>query len=273
MTDLNKTIRWLTALMLAVTLTGCGGGPKEVDPNLGATKLYEKARQSMLVGNFTNAIVRFERLEGRFPFSNYTKQAQLDIIYCYFMNREPDATIDAADQFILENPTHPRVDYANYIKGMVFFPRKLNKLYRLFKVDPTERPPRAALTSFNNFHYLVTNFPDSPYAANARQRMIFLQNYLAKYELHVARYYMDRGAYVAALKRAEHVMTDVQGTTSVADALGVMIDAYEELDLHEMAQQTRAVLRLNSDRLAGVLPSTASLDKKKLAGQPGVSEP
>ena len=257
---LNKTIRWMTALMLAVTLTGCGGGPKEIDPNLGATKLYEKARQSMLTGNFGNAVLRFERLEGRFPFSNYTKQAQLDIIFCYYMNHEPDATIDAADQFILENPTHPRVDYANFIKGLVFFPKKPNKLHRLFKVDPTERPPRNAQTSFNNFHYLVTNFPDSPYSANARQRMLYLQNYLAKYELHVARYYMDRGAYVAALKRAENVMVEYQGTTSVADALGVMIAAYEELELDEMAQQTREVLRLNTTRLAGALPSTASLD-------------
>ncbi len=260
MADSNKIIRCLTAVTLAVTLTGCGGGPKEVDPNLGAIKLYEKARQSMVTGNFTNAIMRFERLEGRFPFSNQTKQAQLDIIYCYYMNREPDAAIDAADQFILENPTHPRVDYANYIKGMVFFPKKPNKLYRLFKVDPTERPPRAARTSFENFHYLVTNFPDSPYTANARQRMIYLRNYLAKYELHVAGYYMDRGAYVAALKRAQIVMVEYQGTTSVADALGVMIDAYEKLDLHEMAQQTREVLQLNSGRLAGAMPSAASLD-------------
>ena len=256
--DSSKIIRCLTAVTLAVTLSGCGGGPKEVDPNLGAIKLYEKARQSMVTGNFTNAIMRFERLEGRFPFSNQTKQAQLDIIYCYYMNREPDAAVDAADQFILENPTHPRVDYANYIKGMVFFPKKPNKLYRLFKVDPTERPPRAARTSFENFHYLVANFPDSPYTANARQRMIYLRNYLAKYELHVAGYYMDRGAYVAALKRAQNVMVEYQGTTSVADALGVMIDAYEKLDLHEMAQQTREVLQLNSGRLAGAMPSAAA---------------
>ena len=260
MVELNKIIRWLTLLMLAATLSGCGGGPKEVDPSLGAAKLYQKARQGMFTGNFANAIVRYERLEGRFPFSNYTKQAQLDIIFCYYMNREPDAAVDAADQFILENPTHPRVDYANYIKGMVFFPKKPNKLYRLFKVDPTERPPRAAQTSFDNFHFLVTNFPDSPYAANARQRMIFLQNYLAKFELHVARYYMDRGAYVAALKRAENIMVEYQGTTSVIDALGVMIDAYEVLELDEMAQQTREVLRLNPSRLAGDLPTTANLD-------------
>ncbi len=258
--DFNKTIRCLTALMLAATLSGCGGSPKQVDPNLGAIKLYEKARQSMVTGNYGNAIMRFERLEGRYPFSNHTKQAQLDIIFCYYMNSEPDAAVDAADQFILENPTHPRVDYANYIKGLVFFPKKPNRLYRLFKVDPTERPPRSAQTSFNNFHYLVTNFPDSPYVANARQRMIYLQNYLAKYEIHVARYYMDRGAYVAALKRAQNVMIEYQGTTSVADALGVMIDAYEKLDLHEFAQQTRDVLRLNTERLEVAMSSTASSD-------------
>ncbi|MCH9026241.1 MAG: outer membrane protein assembly factor BamD [Proteobacteria bacterium] len=260
MADLNNIVRWLIVLLLAATLSGCGGSPQEVDPNLGAIKLYEKARQSMITGNFSNAIMRFERLEGRFPFSNQTKQAQLDIIFCYYMNREPDAAVDAADQFILENPTHPRVDYANYIKGMVFFPKKTNKFFRLFKVDPTERPPSSARTSFENFHYLVTNFPDSPYTANARQRMIYLRNYLAKYELHVANYYMDRGAYVAALKRAQNVMVEYQGTTSVADALGVMIDAYEKLDLHEMAQQTRQVLQLNSGRLSGAMSSTTSPD-------------
>ena len=265
MPDLNKKssdrfIRWSVILMMAAVLTGCGGGPKEIDPDLGAAKLYEKARQSMATGNYGNAIARYERLEGRFPFSNYTKQGQLDIIFCYYQNNEPDAAIDAADQFILENPTHPRVDYANYIKGMIFFPKKRNKLNKLFKVDPTERPPRDARTSFNNFHYLVTNFPDSPYSANARQRMIFLQNFLAKYEIHVARYYMDRGAYVAALRRSEKVLIEFQGTTSVENALKVMIDAYQELNLPDYARQTQEVLRLNSGRLASAQQGNTNAD-------------
>ncbi len=261
MPDLKKNLLLFPTLLLVGMLTACGGGPKEINPELGAAKLYQKARQSIRSGNYRSAIMLFERLEAHFPFSDHTRQAQLDIIYAYYINHEPDAAIDAADQFILENPTHPRVDYANYIKGMAYFPRTPGKFSRWFKMDPTERPPHDAQRAFDSFHYLVSNFPDSPYTANARQRMIFLNEYLAEYQMHVARYYMDRGAYVATLKRAENVLIDYQGTPSVADALNIMIAAYEKLGLEEMAQQTRDVYRLNfSNQVEDPVQSAAMAD-------------
>ena len=135
-------------------------------------------------------------LEARYPFSEQAKQGQLDLIYAYYKNRSADAAIDQADQFIRENPTHPRVDYAYYVRGLVYFESGANWLERKFKADIAKRPPHEASKSFQAFQMLVQQYPKSPYAADARQRMIFLRNRLADYEIAVARFYLKRGAYV-----------------------------------------------------------------------------
>lgn len=249
----------LVVALASVVVAGCGGKSKIKDPNQGAASLYSRAAKSMHSGNWPNAIAALELLEGRYPFADQTKQAQIDLMYAYYKNSEPDAAVDAAETFILENPTHPRVDYANYIKGLVFFPTPVSGLNRLFRVDMTERPPNDAQRSFENFHYLVSNFPQSPYAANARQRMIFLRNYIAAYEIHVADFYMSRGAYVAALRRAENVLVNFEETPSVLDSLELMVDAYQNMGLDQMAQQTARVLTYNKTRLASKEPQPVDI--------------
>jgi outer membrane protein assembly factor BamD len=235
-------------LTLAVVLLTIGGlvsgcsGKEERDLKSGATELYERGHKSMESGNFNNAIRYFEGLEARFPFSNETKQAQLDLIYCYYKDRQIEATVDAATTFERENPTHPRVDYALYMRGLAYFAGEHSWYHRLFDVDLTKRPPKNGQESFSVFSQLLQRFPNSVYAADARQRMIFLRNRLAEYELHVARYYLKRGAWLAAANRARFALDQYEGSPASADSLGIMAQAYDRLGMSDLAADARRVL-------------------------------
>ncbi|HEX7113765.1 MAG TPA: outer membrane protein assembly factor BamD [Steroidobacter sp.] len=232
-----------TAAVLALTLNACGNRPQEV---LGsAERLYEMARRAMDNGNYRDAIVYYEQLEARFPFSNPARQGQLDLMYAYYKNREPEAAIDQCDQFIRENPTHPRVDYAYYIKGLVQFERTPNFLERWFNADLSRRPPIDARSSFQSFQTIVQRFPNSEYAADARQRMIFLRNRLAAYEVYVADYYLRRGAYIGAINRAKYAIQNYDGAPQIKQALEIMAESYRRLGMEELAADTERVLKEN----------------------------
>jgi outer membrane protein assembly factor BamD len=237
----GRLARPLLAACAVLLLAGCAGD-NERDTKSGADLLYERARKSMESGNYRNAIAYFENLAARFPFSNQTKQSQLDLIYCYFKNGERESAIDAANQFERENPTHPRVDYALYMRGLANFRGQHNTLHRLLGVDLARRPPEGARESFSAFAQLLQRYPDSAYAADARQRMIFLRNRLADHENHVARYYLARGAYLAALNRAKFSVQTYDGSPAVAESLRIIIDAYSALGMEELADGTRLVL-------------------------------
>ena len=183
-----------TAALLLATLAGCGGNPRR--PVGDAEKLYDMGKHASDNGNYKDAITYYEQLEARFPFSNPARQGQLDLMYAYYKNREPESAIDQADQFIRENPAHPRVDYAYYIKGLTQFERNPNFLERWFNADLSQRPPIDARKSFQAFQTILERYPNSEYADDARKRMIFLRNRLASYEVYVADYYLKRGAYV-----------------------------------------------------------------------------
>jgi len=237
-----------SSLLAAVLLTlvsgllgGCSG-TEERDLSSAANELYERGHKSMVNGNFSNAIRYFEGLEARFPFSNETKQAQLALIYCYYKDRQIEATIDAATTFERENPTHPRVDYALYMRGLAYFSGEHSWYHRLFDVDLTRRPPKNAQESFSVFSQMVQRFPNSIYAPDARQHMIFLRNRLADYELHVARYYMQRSAWLAAANRAQYAVEHYDGAPAVAEALGIMVQAYDRLGMKDFADDSRRVL-------------------------------
>lgn len=230
----------LAAIVLAL-LGGCAGR-EEKDLQSGVADLYERGARSMQSGNFSNAIRYFEALEARFPFSNETKQAQLDLIYCYYKDRQIEATVDAATTFERENPTHPRVDYALYMRGLAYFAGEHTWYHKLFNVDLAERPPKNVQESFSVFSQLVQRFPDSVYALDARQRMVFLRNRLAEYELHVARYYLERGAWLAAANRARFVIEQYDGAPAGAEALRIMVQSYEKLGMTPLADDARAVL-------------------------------
>ena len=238
----NNANRLILLLGLAVLTSGCFFKKKDEVLQGGADTLYERATKSMESGNFRNSIAYFEQLEGRYPFSNVTRQAQLDLIYAYYKNGEPESAIDAADNFMRENPTHPRVDYCLYMKGLVYFDNEANALEKLFRVDMSERPPRDSQNSFNAFQELLRRFPESEYGPDARERMVFLRNRLAAYENHVARYYVRRRAYVAALNRAKYAVENYPGAPAVKESLEIMVDCYRRLDMQDLADDAARVL-------------------------------
>jgi outer membrane protein assembly factor BamD len=243
----------LLALTLVAALAGgCKSNPAELDTGRSPERIHRQATLDLANGNYPSAIQRLELLEARFPFTDPARQAQVDLMYAYYKNRETESAIDQADQFIRENPTHPRVDYAYYIRGLVHFEAGANLVERIFKADLDKRPPQEARMSFQSFQTLVQSYPKSPYAADARQRMVYLRNRLAQYELEVARYYMSRGAYVGALNRARNLVETYDGAPSVPAALKISAQAYRKLGMDDLAKVADDI------RAANVSPDVVS---------------
>ncbi len=236
----------LALCLSCLTTTGCQlfhhkKKQQEASPEV----LYQRAHRDLLNYDYKGAIKIYEDLTSRFPFTDQARQARIDLIYAYYRNDEADSATDAADEFIRENPTHPRVDYAWYVKGLVNFQRAPDLIERLFRADLTKRPPNNELKAFDAFRTVVEQYPKSPYAYDAHQRMIYLRNRLASYDVHVADYYMRRGAYIGAVRRANECIEQYDGAPAVQQALLVMMAAYDKLGLKERAAQAREVYRLN----------------------------
>lgn len=223
-------------------MAGCAGQEEENTLVRDVQKAYTKAQTSAKNGNYRRAIQIFEMLRARFPFSDLSKQIQLELMHAYYKSGQQEQAIDAADQFLRENPTHARVDYALYIKGLSYFEKGPGFLERRFGRSIEGRPPVDAEKSFAMFSRLVERFPTSEYAEDSRQRMVYLKNRLAAYQNAVARYYMKTRAYVAALNRAKGAIENYNGADSNVESLQIMIDAYEGLGMQELAEDTRRVL-------------------------------
>jgi outer membrane protein assembly factor BamD len=208
-------------------------------------RMYEKAHSLLMGGDYRGAVRYYEALDARYPFSQEARQARLDMIYAYYRAREQESAVDAADQFVRENPTHPRVDYAMYLRGLVYFERSPNFLERWFNTDLNERPPQDVKRAFDAFEQLIRQRPDSAYAHDARLRMIFLRNRLADYEVYVADHYLKREAYVAAIDRSRYCIENYDGAPAVRDALEIMIAAYKGLGLDDLAERSQEVFALN----------------------------
>jgi outer membrane protein assembly factor BamD len=230
----------LIALGVAMLATGCRSHRAD-DAKSGPEVIYARAQKAIRNSSYAEAIKQLEQLQSRFPFSEPARQSQLDLIYAYYKNREVDPAIDAADTFIRENPTNPRVDYAYYMKGLVYFERQSNWLERKFNVDLSQRPPVNARKSFEAFQQMIEKYPHSQYIGDARQRMIFLRNRLADFELHVALYYMRRGAYVGAINRAKYCVENYDGAPAVKGSMKVLVDAYRDLHMTDLASNAEKV--------------------------------
>lgn len=228
-----------------LSLSGCKSGG-DMGPVAAPDKLYSDAADDLRGNNYKAAIQALEALESHYPFTNAAKQGQLDLIFAYYKNKEGESAIDQADQFIRENPTHPRVDYAYYIKGLVYFDSGAGWLEHVFHADVTKRPPHEARKALQAFQVLLQQYPKSPYAADARQRMIFMRNRLADYELAVASYYIQREAYVAAVNRARAVIENYDGSPAAIEALGIMSEGYSKLGIEELAAVTDSVRKANA---------------------------
>ena len=234
-------------LVCVLLLGGCGLLPEQKDETAGwsANKIYSEARIAMTDGAYDKAVKYFEKLEARYPYGRYAQQAQLEAAYAYYKQNEVVSAIAACDRFIRLQPNHPNVDYAYYLKGLVNFNEDLGILGYISNQDLSERDPKAARESFDAFRDLITRFPDSKYTPDARDRMNYLINALASHEVHVANYYMRRGAYVAAVNRAQSSIKGYPDAPANEAALAVMVKAYDALGMIDLRDDAERVMRKN----------------------------
>ncbi|HET7569238.1 MAG TPA: outer membrane protein assembly factor BamD [Gammaproteobacteria bacterium] len=236
------------ATAAAVALAGCAGHPNKPRKPKPAAVMYKEAKSTLDAQNWKRAITQMQNVEATYPFGDYATQAELDLIYAQYMSGDGDSAVDEADRFIREHPRSKYVPYAMYMKGVATFPAGLNPLWKPFPVSPAGFDSKHAQQSFQAFHDLVSQYPNSAYAPDARQRMIYLRNRLAAYDMHVADYYVRRGAWLAAVRRAEDVMQKYPQTPSVPDALEVMIKGYKKLGLDKFASDAQKMLDANQSR-------------------------
>ena len=246
---MKLSLRLASAAAALILLSACASSPSqnefETFPELDARELYESAHNSLKSGNYQSAINRLEALDLRYPFGAYSQQAQLDLIFAYHQNGNNENALQTAERFIRQNPRHQNVDYAYYMKGLINFSAEVGYFQEVLSAKLHERDASSARQAFEDFAELLRRFPESKYATDARQRMIYLRNRLADYELHVARYYMQREAYLAAANRAKYVVEHYPKTPAVANALDIMVTAYKILELDELSNQAKRVLETN----------------------------
>ena len=265
-------MRHSLAVFLLLTLTACsifeplpdGSAPLKQIP---VEEIYSQAKQELNDENYESAIKLYETLQSRYPYGRYAQQALLEVAYAYYRQGEAEMSISAADRFIKQYPNNPYVDYAYYVKGLANFRGEISIINSFSGQDQTERDPKAAQDSFAAFKDLVNRFPNSKYAPDSRVRMQYLINTLAKYELHVASYYLRRGAHIAAVNRAQGILTQYPNSTSTRDALKILAQAYDAMGMTDLRDDARRVLAKNSDAPASPADEEASAG----GGKPGKS--
>jgi outer membrane protein assembly factor BamD len=233
-------------LSSALFLQACSGLDADITADWSAKDFYDEARQSLDAGEFQTAIKNLETLEARFPFDPYAKQAQLDIAYAYYKFDEPESAISAVNRFMRLHPRDPHIDYAYYIKGLINFNRGTGFLDSWIKRDPAHHDADVMRSAFNDFSTLVRRFPNSHYAGDAHQRMIYLRNKLAQKEINVAEYYIERGTWLSAANRAKAVIETYQDSIWSVRALEIMVTAYTNLGLEDLAVDAERVLSMNN---------------------------
>jgi outer membrane protein assembly factor BamD len=233
--------------LLLVALMSMGGCRKDRDmeEERSADELYERGKKSLDSGSWDTAIAAYKALQTRYPFGRYTEQSMLDLSYCYFKRGAREESLSTLDRFIRTYPAHPNVDYAYYLKGLVNYEQNVGFLEKLMPQRVRDRDQTTMEDAFLDFSELIRRFPDSRYVPDARQRMVFLRNNLAAYELIVADYYLGRKAYIAAANRARYALEVYPKTPLTPEALIVMHKAYTKLELPELADSSMAVLELN----------------------------
>jgi len=235
------------AAAAAILLSGCGLLSKETDETQGwsAQKLYGEAKDAMNNRSWDRAIKYLEKLEARYPYGRFAQQAQLDVAYAYWKFNERASAIAAADRFIKLYPNHANVDYAYYLKGLINFNENSGLFSAIDNPDMSERDSKGTREAFDAFKELVTRFPDSKYSEDAQARMRYLVNSLAQYEVHVARYYMRRGAFVAAANRAQYAVQNYPQAPALEEAVFIMVKAYDSLGMTDLRDAADRVMRKN----------------------------
>ncbi|PIV88129.1 MAG: outer membrane protein assembly factor BamD [Hydrogenophilales bacterium CG17_big_fil_post_rev_8_21_14_2_50_63_12] len=238
----------ILALLLSLSLmAGCSLLPEVIDEtkDWSASKLYYSAKESLADANYTEAVKMFEKLEARYPYGAYAQQSQLEVAYAYYKDNEPASAIAACDRFIKLHPNHPNVDYAYYLKGLANFVEDTSLFAQFADQDMSERDPKSAREAFEAFKELATRFPQSKYAADAVGRMKYLVNNLAGHEVQVARYYYQRGAYVAAANRGKFALENYRQSPALEEGLAIMAKSYDKLNLPDLRDDALRVLKHN----------------------------
>lgn len=237
--------RPVAAMILLGVLAGCAGTPSDPTEGWSAKRLYEEAKSELEAANFQQAIEYFETLEARYPFGDYALQTQLEIAYAYYKFGESDSAIAAIDRFLKLNPRHERIDYAYYLRGLANYSRSRTLFESYFPRDMAQGDQQVLQQAFNDFRKVLTAAPDGPYAADARQRMVYLRNKMAEHQLQTAEFYFRRNAYVAAANRLNALLRDFPDTVHTNRALGVLSASYRQLGLSGLAEDTLRVLAAN----------------------------
>jgi outer membrane protein assembly factor BamD len=244
---IQRILTVFAALLLGWMLAACGmlGDPADETKGWSAQKLYAEARASLDNRAYDKAIGYYQKLEGRYPYGRFAQQSQLELAYAYYKDKDPAGAVTAAERFIKNHPNHPNVDYLYYLKGLANFNDDLGVLGYFSNQDMTERDPKAARDSFDAFKELVAKFPDSKYSPDAIQRMNYLVNALAAHEVHVARYYVSRGAYVAAANRAQFALKTYPQAPANEEGLMLLVKAYDALGMKDLRADAERVMLKN----------------------------
>lgn len=244
----------------AILLAGCSSTPEDKTAGWSPNKIYAEAKDELNSGGYDKAVVLFEKLEGRAAGTPLAQQAQLDKAYAHYKAGETAQAVATLDRFMKLHPASPALDYALYLKGIINFNDDLGMFSAITRQDLAERDQKAAKESFESFKELVARFPASRYAPDASLRMTYIVNSLAQYEVHVARYYFNRGAYVAAISRAQVAVADYQGLPASEEALFIIVKSYDALGMAQLRDDAKRVLESNypqSEYLTrGFKPST-----------------
>ena len=233
-------------ILILVLLSACASVDKDPTEGWSAQRLYTEGKAALANKEYTKAVEYFEKLEARYPYGPYAEQAMLETAYAYYKSDEMASAIAAANRFIRVHPTHPHVDYAYYLKGLASFDEERSSLEKIFGAgDPSKRDPKALRDSYDAFKELVQRFPNSKYQEDSRKRLTSLVNAMAMSDIHAARYYYSRGAYVATVNRTKSVIENFQRAPAVEEALGLQAMAYREMRLPDLMNDTRRVLEKN----------------------------
>lgn len=232
-------------MVAAALLAGCSSKPLDPTAKMTPEEIHAQAREEVANLQYTKGIALFEKLEGRAAGTPLAQQAQIEKAHAHYKNEEPAQAVATLDRFMRLHPASPAIDYALYLKGMVSFNEDLGLFSRITQQDLSERDQQAAKESFVAFKELITRFPESRYAADASARMTYIVNSLARYEVHVARYYLRRGAYLAAINRAQQAIADYRDAPALEEALHILVQSYDALQLPQLRDDARRVLEAN----------------------------
>jgi outer membrane protein assembly factor BamD len=241
---MHRALTWAAVASVAL-LAACSSLTADPTAKMSAEQLYADAKSEMAAGNWQRARELLAKLEARYPFGRYAQQAQIEIAYAFYKEGDSAQAISAADRFLKLNPNHPFADYVYYLKGLATFTDELGLLGKTLGMDPTTRDPKAMRDAFEVYRELVSRFPDSLYAADATARMNYLVTAMAQSEVNIARFYLDRGAYVAAVQRAQGAVRDYSGTPAAEEALSILMRAYDGLGMAQLRDDSRRVLETN----------------------------